>query len=675
MKKFSFYSIAIAGLVFTGCKHKSDKQDFLAANIDSSVLPSTDFFQYANGGWIKKNPIPADESSWGVGNLVQEELYIRLKTINEKAIAEGAAKGTVSQKIADFWQSGMDTVAIDKAGLNPLKDLFTAINVIKNADDVLKLSSSFTNKGIDGLFDEYIGPDDKNSEVIAYRLWQGGISMPDRDYYFNTDSKSVAVKTAYQKYLYQTFVELGNDSLSATKKGEAVFALETKLAKANRKLEDIRDPYKQYNKFSTGALSKLTPNINWQDYFTIRGMKKIDSVIVSQPEYFAALSNELKATPVDVWKDYLRFRVVRSLAPYLDSKTYQYYFDYRKTLYGTSKPRPRWKRVLNEEETAMGDALGQLFVKEYFSEKTKERYNNMVEAMRVAYKERIEKLPWMSEITKKKALSKLSKMDKKVGYPDMWKDFSAMEIDKVPFVINMMHAKEWWNNYSVNKLGKPVDHKEWSMTPQTYNAYYSWSNNDITLAAAMLTIPGMKDEDLDEGFLYGFTAAGIIGHEMTHGFDDQGRQYDGEGNLKSWWLPEDSVKFTDRAKYIIRQFNEFVPVDTMHVNGSATQGENIADLGGLRIGLDAFKKTDVYKNNQLVAGMTPLQRYFLGYAYSWMFSQRKERLASQLMTDVHAPVKERVNGPLVNLPEFYEAFNVKPGDKMYRADSLRVNIW
>jgi putative endopeptidase len=675
MNKLTFSTLTLLGLMFVGCKQKTDKEDFIAANIDSTVQPGTDFFEYANGGWIKKNPIPSDESGWGVGNLVEEELYARLKTINEKAIAEGAAKGTVSQKIADFWQSGMDTVAIDKTALNPLKESLDAIGAIKNGEDIIKLTSKFHKQGIGGLFSDYIGQDDKNSEVMAFQLGQGGIGLPNRDYYFNTDSKSLAVRAAYQKYLYQTFVELGNDSLAATKKKDAVFALETKLAKASRKLADLRDPYKNYNKLSFEALNKLTPNINWQEYISIQGIKKLDSVIVAQPEFYTALNNELKSTPIDVWKDYLQFHLVSSLAPYLDNKTYHYSFDYRKTLYGTSKARPRWKRVLDAEEGAIGEALGQLFVKEYFNEKAKQRYNDLVEAMRDAYKERIEKLTWMSDSTKKKAIYKLSKITKKVGYPDKWKDFSAMKIDKVPFVTNMMRASEWWNNYSVNKLGKPVDRTEWDMTPQTYNAYYNPSNNEIVLPAGMFAVPGMKDEDLDDGFVYGYAAASTIGHEMTHGFDDQGRQYDEKGNLRSWWLDIDSVKFTDRTKYIIKQFNEFVPVDTLHVNGSATQGENIADLGGLRIGLDAFKKTDAYKNNQLVARMTPLQRYFLGYAYSWMFSERQERLASQLMTDVHAPAKERVNGPVVNLPEFYEAFNVKPGDKMYRADSLRVNIW
>jgi len=334
-----------------------------------------------------------------------------------------------------------------------------------------------------------------------------------------------------------------------------------------------------------------------------------------------------------------------------------------------------WKRTLDAEEHILGEALGQLFVKEYFPEKAKERYSNLVEAIRDAYKERIQHLDWMSDSTKAKALDKLSKITKKVGYPDKWKDFTAMQIGKEAYATNMQHASDWWHHYEFSKLGKPVDRTEWDMSPQTYNAYYNPSNNEIVLPAGMFTVPGMRDEELDDAFVYGYAAASTIGHEITHGFDDQGRQYDAKGNLKSWWIAADSVQFTKRTHKIIQEFNGFMPVDTLHVNGSATQGENIADLGGILLGIDALKKTEVYQKNQTIHGQTPLQRYFLGYAYSWMIQDRKERLASQLMQDVHAPAKERVNGPVVNVPEFYEAFGIKPGDKMYRADSLRVKIW
>lgn len=674
MRKLIFVFIAATLLLTTSCKQK-EKQDFLSANIDTSVKPGDDFFYYANGRWIKNNPIPADESSWGIGNLVQEEIYIRLKTINEKAVAEKAAKGTVSQKISDFWQSGMDSITRNKNGITPLNDDLKKIDAIKSVADITQLAAEFHKKGIGCLFAGYVAQDDKNSDAMAYQLYQGGLGMPNRDYYFNTDTKTVNVRNAYQKYLFKTFNELGNDSIASVKNCNAVFALETKLAKASRKLVDLRDPYKNYNKMDVGSFAKLSSNINWANYLTAIGIKKLDSIIVGQPEFYTALNNELKSTSIDDWKNYFKFHLIQSSAGFLDDQTFNNYFEYRKSLSGTSKARPRWKRVLDAEENILGEALGQLFVKEYFNEKAKQRYSNLVEAIRDAYKERIKKLSWMSDSTKQKALGKLTKVTKKVGYPDKWKDFSAMQISQTAYVINAQNANEWWHNYMINKLGKPVDRTEWDMSPQTYNAYYNPSNNEIVLPAGMFTVPGMRDEDLDDAFVYGYAAASTIGHEITHGFDDQGRQYDAAGNLKSWWLPNDSIQFTQRTLKIIKQFNEFNPVDTLHVNGTATQGENIADLGGLLLGIDALKKTEAYKNNKIINGQTPLQRYFLGYAYSWMIQDRKERLSNQIMVDVHAPAKERVNGPVVNIPEFYEAFGIKQGDKMHRADSLRVNIW
>ncbi|HSZ85060.1 MAG TPA: M13 family metallopeptidase, partial [Puia sp.] len=567
MKLAPVLLLIVIAVTFFSCNQSSSAKsdnDFLAADIDTTVSPSKDFFDYANGGWVKKTPIPSDESGWGVGNLVQEDIYERLKNINQKAVEENAAHGTVSQKVADFWQSGMDTVAIEKQGLSPLKEDLELINKINSVPDIIHVTAVFHKKGIGCLFGEYIAQDDKNSDVMAYQLYQGGIGMPNRDYYFNTDSKSVAVRNAYQKYLYKTFRELGNDSISASKNAQSVFRLETALAKSSRKLADLRDPYKNYNKMDIASLQKLSPDINWPSYLKESGINKLDSAIIGQPEFYSTLNTELKSANINDWKNYLRFHLVSSLASYLDTTTFNNLFEYRKSLSGQDKPRPRWKRILDSEEGAIGEALGQLFVKEYFNEKAKQRYSDMVEAMREAYKERIEKLTWMSDSTKKKAIDKLTKMTKKVGYPDKWKDFSAMQIEKAPYVTNMEKANEWWSNYEINKLGKPVDRTEWGMTPQTYNAYYNPSNNEIVLPAGIFAVPGKKDEDLDDAFVYGYAAASTIGHEMTHGFDDQGRQYDAQGNLKGWWVASDSVQFTARAKKIIREFNEFSPVDTMH---------------------------------------------------------------------------------------------------------------
>jgi putative endopeptidase len=675
--KYITFLLLTSIIIFSSCKNNSNNNnqpDFLAKNIDTTVNPADDFFDYAVGNWVKHTDIPAEESSWGIGNLVQEEIYNRIRKINEDAVNEKSAKG-ITQKIGDFWYSGMDTLSIEKEGLKPLTADLQQIDKMQSVNDLVNVAADFHIKGVDVLFSDYVAQDDKNSEVYAYQMSQGGLGMPNRDYYFNTDAKTEGVRKAYNTYLVKTFMQLGNDSLAAIPIAKAVYALETKLAKASRKLADLRDPYKNYNKMDVNGLKHLSTNVDWQTYFQKIHANKLDSVIVGQPEFYTALNNELKNTSIEDWKNYFRFHLISSNAGFLDKKTFNNYFEYRKSLSGATAPRPRWKRVLDAEEEAMGEALGQLFVKEYFNEKAKQRYTNLVENIRDAYKERIEKLTWMSDSTKQKAYAKLSKITKKVGYPNKWKDFSALQIDRGPYVLNMQRASNWWHNYMMNKLGKPVDRDEWNMTPQTWNAYYNPSNNEIVLPAGIFAVPGMRDEDLDDAFVYGYAGASTIGHEITHGFDDQGRQYDEKGNLHDWWQPSDAAQFKQRAQYIVKQFNEYNPVDTMHINGEATQGENIADLGGVLLGLDAFKKTDAYKSGKKIAGLTPLQRYFLGYSYSWMFKFRKERLANQVMTDVHSPAKFRVNGPMVNVPEFYEAFNVKPGNKMYRPDSLRVHIW
>ena len=654
---------------------ESNKTDILAANIDNSVSPGDDFFEYANGGWIKKTPIPASESAWGIGNLVQDEIYNRLKKINMEAIHTKNTPGTISQKIGDFWQIGMDTLALNKAGISPMQPELNKINGIQNIAGLMAEAADLNMKGVNCLFSEYVAQDDKNSEMMAFKLDQGGLGMPNREYYFKTDERTEKVRAAYKNYLQKTFRQLGSPAATAQKAADEVYVLETKLATASRKLEDLRDPYKNYNKMDLAGINKLASNINWKEYTKNIGIAKIDSVIVGQPEFYTALSHELNSTALETWKNYLRFHLMMSFSGFLDKTSFDNFFEYRKSLSGAKEPRPRWKRVLDAEEAAIGEALGQLFVKEYFNKTAKKRYTDMVEAIREAYRQRIHQLTWMSDSTKQKAFVKLDKITKKVGYPDKWKDFSALKIDRSSFAANVKRANLWWHNYNIKKLGKPVDRTEWDMTPQTYNAYYNPSNNEIVLPAGIFAVPGFKDEELDDALVYGYAGASTIGHEITHGFDDQGRQYDEAGNLKNWWNKKDEEEFNTRANAIIKQFSEFNPVDTLHINGDATQGENIADLGGMLLGLDAFKKTAAFKQNKNIAGLTQLQRYFLGYALGWMQQERKERLASQVMIDVHAPAKERVNGPVVNIPEFYEAFGIKKGDKMYRDNSLRVNIW
>ena len=649
--------------------------DVLAVNMDTTIKPTEDFFMYANGGWIKNNAIPAEESSWGIGNLVIEENYRRLREISEKAAKENAAKGSTSQKIGNFWATAMDSAKIEQTGLKPLQPWFDKINSITDAPSLINVSNQLNNIGVDALFSDFVQQDDKNSDVMSYKLWQGGIGLPEREYYFKTDSSTVNIRNQYVKHIAKMLILQGQDSASASKAASAIFALETKLAKASRKIEDLRDPYANYHKMAINDLHKLSSTIDWKTSLANRGVKNVDSVIVGQPEFFTALDHVLKTTPIDDWKNYLRFRTVRNFAEMLPEAFGVEAFNFNKLLSGAKQRKPRWKRVMRIEENEMGELLGQLYVKEFFNETAKKRYSDLVESIREAYKERIQKLTWMSDSTKQKALIKLAAIKKKVGYPDKWKDFSAMQIGTESYVQNVIKANMWWNNYNLNKLGKPVDRDEWEMSPQTYNAYYNPSNNEIVLPAGIFTVPGYRDEDLDDATVYGYTGASTIGHEITHGFDDQGRLYDEKGNLKNWWTKNDSTEFTNRAQMIINQFNLYEPLPGSKINGKATQGENIADLGGILLGMDAFKKTEQYKKNEKIAGITPMQRYFLGYALGWLGQIRDESLKNRLMTDVHSPAKYRVNGPFVDVDEFYTTFGIKPGDKMFVPDSLRVKIW
>ena len=654
---------------------KTAQGDILKSNLDTTANPTEDFFQYAEGGWLKKNPIPDAETGWGIGNLVKEELYARLRNINELAVKKNATTG-IDQQIGDFWTSAMDTMNIEKMGIEPLREELKKIAAMQNAKDVMAQAAHMHTYGVGVFFDEGVSQDAKKSDEMAYYMGQGGLGLPNRDYYFNTDPRTTKIREAYPGYIANMLKLLGADSTKAPAKAAAIVTFETKLAKVSRKLEDLRDPYKNYNKMAITDLKKMSPTIEWPAMLQTIGVQHVDSVIIGQPEFFKELDAVVSKEPMETLKDYMSFQLLRSFAGDVNNKVTVTNFEfYGKLLRGAKEMRPRWKRVLDAEEGAIGEALGHLFANEYFNEKAKKRYTDMVEAMRAAYKTRIEKLDWMTDSTKKTALHKLSTIRPKVGYPDKWKDFSSLKIDKGSFALNMMRANQWWNQYSLNKLGKPVDRDEWDMTPQTYNAYYNPSNNEIVLPAGQFTVPGFRDEQLDDALVYGYAAASTIGHEITHGFDDEGRQFDEKGNLKNWWTKQDEEQFNKRAEVLVKQFNNMVVVDTLRINGKASLGENLADLGGILIGVDAFKQTEAYKKGEKISGLTPMQRFFLGYALGWMYNQRMEVLASQVLTDVHSPAKFRVNGPMPNVPEFYEAFGVKPGNKLYLADSLRVRLW
>ena len=652
-------------------------KDILADNIDPNAKPGDDFFLHACGSWLARNPIPDSEASWTIGHLVNEQLYTIKRTINEQAAESDAPEGSDQRRIGDFWSVAMDETKADLEGAQPLVEHLANIDAIASPADAVSVAAELQRIGVRGFWSFYIGQDEKQSDVIAVMLGQGGLGLPDRDYYFNEEEGVAKVRAEYPAHVGRMLGLLGRPEVAALAGGAAVMRFETALAKVSRTLEARRDPYLNYNKMSVNELrSTHTPHIDWRGILDGYGLRTADSVIVGQPEFLAGLDALLQSTPVGELQDYLRFHLASSYASYLSRAFDQEDFDFfGRQLQGKKEQRPRWKRVLDAQEGAMGMVVGKVFVKDYFPERTKLRYTNMVEAIRQTYREHIAALPWMSEATKAKALEKLDKMQKKVGFPDVWKDMSTLAIGRESYARNMQSAEQWQFDDQVRKFGKPVDRTEWEMTPQTYNAYYNPTKNEIVLPAGIFMIAGIRDEDADDAMVYGYAAASTIGHEITHGFDDQGRQYDVNGNLSDWWTPEDAEQFTQRAKVMADQFDAYEPIPGLHINGSATLGENIADLGGVVLGLDAFKKTEQYKRGEKIAGLTPLQRYFLGYALGWLGHPREERLRQALLSDVHSPARWRVNGPFANLPEFYAAFGVKQGDAMWRAPEVRVSIW
>jgi putative endopeptidase len=651
-------------------------QDFLAAHMDTSVDPGVDFFQYANGGWLKAHPIPPSEAAWGIGNEVNDELYVRLRGISESAAAQRAAPGSDQQKIGDFWATAMDTAQADRLGLHPLDAELARIDAIASPAGVLDTAFAFRPIGVGALFGIGTAQDDKDSATIAVRVNQGGLGLPERDFYFNPEAGVAKIRAAYVEHIARTFQLLGRDSADAKAAAAKVMAFETALATASRRLEDLRDPEKNYNRMAPAEFTaKYTPSIDWTARLAAWGIHPT-YLIVGQPEFFAAEDKLLHDTPLPVLQDYLRYHLVDGYAEYLSSTFDAEHFDFHgRVMSGQQEQRPRWKRALDEENDAMGMVLGRIFVKQYFPEASKQRYTAMVEAIRDTFHDRIGRLDWMGADTKAKALAKLASVTPKVGYPDKWKDYSALVVGRDSYAANVMAAQRWQFQDNLAKFGKPVDRSEWDMTPQTYNAYYNPSNNEIVLPAAIFMVPGVPDAQVDDAVAYGYVAAGTIGHEITHGFDDEGRQYDAQGNLSGWWTAQDAERFNTAAQRMVDEFNAYEPLPGLHINGKASLGENIADYGGLLLGLEAFEKTDQFKQGKKIGGLTPTQRYFLGYALGWMSQQREQRLRQRLLSDVHAPAKWRVLGPMSNIPEFYQAFGVKPGQPMWRPEQERVRIW
>jgi putative endopeptidase len=645
------------------------------ANMDTTVHPGDNFFLYANGAWLKNNPIPKSETRWGSFNELQENNYNALHALLDSSAAiTNAAKGSAVQKVGDFYRTGMDSVTIDKMGITPLNDIIARINSIPDVNGLVQEVALEHTQGIGPLFGFGISPDDKNVTKQICQFSQGGLGMPGREYYFDKDERTTRIRDAYQQYIPKMLILMGNDSTTAMKDAKDIYNLELALAGASLTRVDMRDPYKLYNKFDVAGMNKITPGLDWKMLLTGLKVNGEDSMIVGTPKFFTEISKQLKATPLETWKKYLRFHLVNDMAPFLsqsfDSTRFNFY---GKVMRGQQEQRVRWKRIMQVVDGSIGEILGQLYVDKNFKPEAKKRMLDLVNNLQQTYADRIQKLDWMSDETKKKALVKLNSFVKKIGYPDKWKDYSALTIVNNDYVKNVIASAQWEYNYELNKLGKPVDRTEWGMTPPTVNAYYNPSFNEIVFPAGILQYP-FFDEKADDAVNYGGIGA-VIGHEMTHGFDDQGRLYNAEGNLSNWWTSADSANFTTKANLVVDQFNRMIVIDTMHANGSLTEGENLADLGGLNIAYEAFKKTKQGQGNEKIDGFTPDQRFFLSWAQVWRASTRPEEIAARLKTDPHSSSELRCNMSPGNMEAWYKAFDIKPTDKAFRPENERARVW
>lgn len=656
----------------TGGKEATTQKFLETGYMDSSVNPADNFYDFVNGKWLDTAQIPGTESGIGsfldLRNKTRENL---LTLLNEVAKAN-AASGTNEQKVGDFYASGMDTVTIEKRGYDPVKPNLDKIAAITDSKGIMQYVAEQQMEMNNLLFTSFVGADEKNSSMNILLFYQGGLGLPDRDYYFKTDPRTQGVVAAYQAYITKLFMLTGDDSATASKNMMTVYNLEKQMAGSHRTNVELRDPQSNYNKMAVADLDKKMPVFGWNALLSAAGVKA-DSVNVGQPAFYQKLNDMLKSVPVDAWKTYLRFHTIDASANALSSAFVNANFDYAKTLSGQKALKPRWQRMVMSTDANLGEALGKLYVEKYFTQDAKNRMMELVNNLQTAFSARIDKLDWMSDSTKTVAKAKLGTFLKKIGYPDKWRDYSKVSIDKGKYYENLVSCSKNEFAYQISKVGKPVDKTEWGMSPPTINAYYNPTFNEIVFPAGILQFP-FFDPNADDAINYGGIGM-VIGHEMTHGFDDQGAQYDKDGNLKQWWSDADFAKFKTKTEQVIKLYNGFTVLDTVHVNGALTTGENIADMGGVAIAYDAFKLTKQGQDTTKIDGYTPDQRFFLSIAQIWRSKLKDESIMARINTDPHSPAMYRVLGPLMNFEPFYKAFNVQPGNKMYVADSARIKIW
>ncbi|HJU83329.1 MAG TPA: M13 family metallopeptidase [Holophagaceae bacterium] len=647
------------------------------ARMDLAVPPCADFVDYAMGRWMRTAEIPADRAFVGVDQELEVRNQAVLKEILEAAARTRPAPGspaTVQQKVGDFFASGMDEAAIEKAGLRVLAPELARIGNVVDARslaaELARLHGLFVGAG----FAVSVAVDDKDAAHYILALRQGGLGLPDRDYYLKEDPQSQELRDKYLAHVARMFVLAGDQDEAAQDRAKAVLALETRLAKASRTREELRDPQSNYHRMDVQALVQLAPDLDWGAYFAGLGRTQPGALNVMQPAFLKELSAAAKEVPLADWRSYLKWQVLEACAPCLPKAFEEESFAFSgQTLNGTPVQEPRWKRVLRETDRSMGEALGQLYVAKAFPPEAKAKALDLVKSLMAALRGRIDHLDWMGPATKAEALKKLDAMRVKIGYPDQWRDYSGLDVRRRPYLMNVLAARAFEFRRKLAQLGGPVDHGEWLMTAPTVNAYYEPTLNEICFPAGQLQAPYF-DPAMDDAVNFGALGS-VIGHELTHGFDDQGRQYDAGGNLRDWWTPEDAARFNARAALVVKQFDAFEPLPGLTINGKLTLGENLADLGGLKIAYEGWKLATAGKKLAPVDGFTPEQRFFLAYAESWRTKTRPEALRLQMLTNEHAPARWRVLGPLSNLPEFKAAFGCKDGDPLVRPEAERPAIW
>jgi putative endopeptidase len=640
---------------------------------DNSVKPGQDFFQYVNGGWIGKNPIPPDQRSWGVDQVMHEQTLVQLRDIIQ-SLSQKPDLTPNEQKIRDLFATATDETKLQREGAGPLKDEFDAIAQAQTLDQLIVLIAREHVNGLDVAFNFSINPDEKISSQYTVHLTQGGLGLPERGYYLDDDEEQKQIRTQYLAHVTKMFELIGDAPDTAKSQAAVVLDIETRLAKASRTPVQLRDIESQYNKKTLAELKSLTPKLNWDLYFKSIGNPRLKDVIVGQPEFFEQLDKMLGGVSPADWRTYLRWHLIHEAAKRLsDPFVNEDFRFYGGVLSGLKEIQPRWKRGIRAVDGLLGEALGELYVQKHFTPDAKRRAQDLVRNVVDAYRDRIDAVDWMAPQTKKQAIAKLASVMRKIGYPDKFRDYSDYQVKPDSYVQNALRGAAFDFRYWLHKLPQPVDKTLWEMTPPTINAYYEPSLNEIVFPAGILQ-PPYFDPTCDDAVNYGAIGA-VIGHEMTHGFDDQGCLFDAEGNMKNWWTPEDKKRFDAKGEKLVRQFDACVAVDDIHVNGKLTLGENIADLGGLAISYSAYHKSLAGKPAPVIDNFTGDQRFFIGFGQSWRTQTRPETLKMRVRVDPHSPERFRVNVPLSNLQPFYDAFDIKPGDPMYRDADARVQVW